>query len=481
MPQKYKISRQNTFFSENCKILCYFATQTMQKFMNHKILLLGAGRSASTLIKYLAENAKKYKWQVSVADKQKVLVQEKIKPYPNLKAFAFDMQNSQEAEKLIATNDVIISLLPPVLHASVARICLKKRKHLLTASYVSAEMLSLHQEAQEKGLIFLNEIGLDPGIDHLSAMQILDNIRAKKGKIIGFKSFTGGLIAPEYDTNPWQYKFTWNPQNVVLAGQGVAKYLENGQIKYIPYQQLFKRIEICKVEGYGIFEGYANRDSLSYQQAYGLQKVQTLLRGTLRKQGFCRAWDCFVQLGMTDNQTLLPTKNLTYAQFLATFLPSRNASLQTTFLETLQIPENQEQEILEKFEFLELFSQKPLEYPHKEATPAQILQFILEQKWRLEPQDKDMIVMQHIFDFEQAKIQKQIVSELVVIGENSLHTAMAKTVGLPLGIACKLVVEGKISERGVLLPLSKEIYEPILQELTEFGIRFQEKVIEKQN
>ncbi|PKQ64630.1 saccharopine dehydrogenase C-terminal domain-containing protein [Raineya orbicola] len=449
--------------------------------MNHKILLLGAGRSASTLIKYLAENAKKYKWQVSVADKQKVLVQEKIKPYPNLKAFAFDMQNSQEAEKLIATNDVIISLLPPVLHASVARICLKKRKHLLTASYVSAEMLSLHQEAQEKGLIFLNEIGLDPGIDHLSAMQILDNIRAKKGKIIGFKSFTGGLIAPEYDTNPWQYKFTWNPQNVVLAGQGVAKYLENGQIKYIPYQQLFKRIEICKVEGYGIFEGYANRDSLSYQQAYGLQKVQTLLRGTLRKQGFCRAWDCFVQLGMTDNQTLLPTKNLTYAQFLATFLPSRNASLQTTFLETLQIPENQEQEILEKFEFLELFSQKPLEYPHKEATPAQILQFILEQKWRLEPQDKDMIVMQHIFDFEQAKIQKQIVSELVVIGENSLHTAMAKTVGLPLGIACKLVVEGKISERGVLLPLSKEIYEPILQELTEFGIRFQEKVIEKQN
>lgn len=481
MPQKYKISRQNTFFSENCEILCYFARQTMQKFMNHKILLLGAGRSASTLIKYLAENAKKYKWQVSVADKQKVLVQEKIKPYPNLKAFAFDMQNSQEAEKLIATNDVIISLLPPVLHASVARICLKKRKHLLTASYVSAEMLSLHQEAQEKGLIFLNEIGLDPGIDHLSAMQILDNIRAKKGKIIGFKSFTGGLIAPEYDTNPWQYKFTWNPQNVVLAGQGVAKYLENGQIKYIPYQQLFKRIEICKVEGYGIFEGYANRDSLSYQQAYGLQKVQTLLRGTLRKQGFCRAWDCFVQLGMTDNQTLLPTKNLTYAQFLATFLPSRNASLQTTFLETLQIPENQEQEILEKFEFLELFSQKPLEYPHKEATPAQILQFILEQKWRLEPQDKDMIVMQHIFDFEQAKIQKQIVSELVVIGENSLHTAMAKTVGLPLGIACKLVVEGKISERGVLLPLSKEIYEPILQELTEFGIRFQEKVIEKQN
>lgn len=479
MPQKYKISRQNTFFSENCEILCYFAKQTMQKFMNPKILLLGAGRSASTLIKYLAENAQKYKWQISVADMQKALVQEKIKPYSHLNAFAFDIQNTQEAEKLIAANDVVISLLPPALHVSVARICLKKRKHLLTASYVSAEMFSLHQEAQEKDLIFLNEIGLDPGIDHLSAMQILDNIRAKKGKIIGFKSFTGGLIAPEYDTNPWHYKFTWNPQNVVLAGQGVARYLENGQIKYIPYQQLFKRLEICKVEGYGIFEGYANRDSLSYQEAYGLQKVQTLLRGTLRKQGFCKAWDCFVQLGMTDNQTLLPAQNLTYAQFLATFLPSRNASLQTIFLETLQILDNEEQEILEKFEYLEMFSPKLLNYPQKEATPAQILQFILEQKWRLEPQDKDMIVMQHIFDFEQGKSQKQIVSELVVIGENSLHTAMAKTVGLPLGIACKLIIEGKISSRGVLLPLHKEIYEPTLQELSELGIIFKEKLFEK--
>ncbi len=459
--------------------LCATLQSKQRKFMNHKILLLGAGRSASTLIRYLAENAQKYKWQVSVADMQKALVQEKIKPYSHLKAFAFDIENTQAAEKLIAANDVVISLLPPALHISAARICLKERKHLLTASYISAEMLSLHQEAQERDLIFLNEIGLDPGIDHLSAMQILDSIRAKKGKIIGFKSFTGGLIAPEYDTNPWHYKFTWNPQNVVLAGQGVAKYLENGQIKCIPYQQLFKRVEICKLEGYGIFEGYANRNSLSYREVYGLQKVQTLLRGTLRKQGFCKAWDCFVQLGMTDNQILLPTQNLTYAQFLATFLPSRNASLQTNFLETLQIAETDEQEILEKFEYLEMFEQKPLNYPQKEATPAQILQFILEQKWHLEPQDKDMIVMQHIFDFEQEEKQKQIVSELVVIGENSLHTAMAKTVGLPLGIACKLVLEKKITSRGVLLPLHKEIYVPILQELSEMNISFKERLFEK--
>lgn len=447
--------------------------------MTNKILLLGAGRSASTLIKYLAENALKYQWKVSVADLQKKLVEEKIKPYSHLKAFCFDVHNLNEAEKLIAEHDVVISLLPPALHIHVARICLQKRKHLLTASYISAEMQSLHQEAQSKDLIFLNEIGLDPGIDHLSAMQILDRIRGKKGKILGFKSFTGGLIAPENDNNPWHYKFTWNPQNVVLAGQGVAKYLENGQIKYIPYQQLFRRTEICEVEGYGIFEGYANRDSLSYQEAYGLQNVQTLLRGTLRKQGFCKAWHYLVMLGLTDNQTLLPTQNLTYAQFLAIFLPSRHASLQTNFLETLQIPENEEQEILEKFEFLELFSSKPLQYPQKEATPAQILQFILEEKWRLEPQDKDMIVMQHIIDFEQKNKLHQIISELVVIGEDNVQTAMAKTVGLPLGIACKLVLEGKIQQRGVILPLAKEIYEPILQELSEFGIRFREKVLEK--
>lgn len=442
-----------------------------------KILLLGAGRSATVLIKYLAENALKHQWQVSVADLQKKIVEEKTKPYPHLKAFTFDVENAQkDAEKLIAQNDIIISLLPPTLHILIAQICLKVGKHLLTASYVSPAMQPLHKEAQEKNLIFLNEIGFDPGIDHLSTMKAISHIRGQKGKVRLVKSFAGGLIAPESDNNPWHYKFTWNPQNVILAGQGVAKYLENGQLKYIPYQQLFKRIEICQVEGYGTFEAYANRNSLAYQEAYGLENVQTLLRGTLRRKGFCKAWDCLVQLGMTDNQTMLNTQNLTYAQFLSTFLPYKKASLQEIFLETLQIPQQEHEELLEKFEFLELFSNKPIAYPYKEATPAQVLQFILERKWFLEPTDKDMVVMQHIIEFDFAQETQQLVSELVVIGEDNFHTAMAKTVGLPLGIACKLILENKIVERGVLIPLSKEFYEPILQELEEYGIVFKERV-----
>jgi saccharopine dehydrogenase-like NADP-dependent oxidoreductase len=438
------------------------------------ILLLGAGRSASSLIRYLAENATNHQWNVSIADAQKELVLNKIKPYPHLKALAIDIADTQSSQKLIAEQDIIISLLPPALHTKVAHWCLELGKNLLTASYVSPEMQALHQAVKEKGLLFLNEIGLDPGIDHLSAMKIIDHIRQQGGKITSFKSFTGGLIAPESDNNPWNYKFTWNPQNVVLAGQGVAKYLDEGQIKYIPYQQLFKRIENFEVQGFGSFEGYANRDSLGYQQVYGLENIRTLLRGTLRKKGYCSAWDCFVQLGMTDNQTLLPTQKLTNKAFLETFLPAKNLSVQENFLDTLQIKPENRADILEKFNFLEFFEEKPITFPKEQATPAQILQHILEAKWVLAPEDKDMIVMQHIIEYESNHIQKRIISELVVLGEDSLHTAMARTVGLPLGIACKLVLEGKIKEKGVVVPISKEFYEPILEELASLGIVFRE-------
>jgi len=438
------------------------------------ILLLGAGRSASTLIRYLAENATQNEWNVSIADAQQELVLSKIKPYPQLKGLVLDINNSENTQKLIAEQDIVISLLPPALHIQIARWCLELGRNLLTASYVSPEMRAMHQAVKEKGLLFLNEIGLDPGIDHLSAMKILDRIRLQGGKILSFKSFTGGLIAPESDNNPWNYKFTWNPQNVVLAGQGVAKYLEEGQIKYIPYQQLFRRIETIEIAGFGTFEGYANRDSLSYQQIYGLENIQTLLRGTLRKQGYCSAWDCFVQLGMTDNSTLLPTKNLTHRKFLETFLPAKKAPLKEIFIETLAIKPEMQADILRKFDFLELFDEKPIHLPQAEATPAQILQHILEQKWVLAPDDKDMIVMQHIVDYELDSKVKRITSELVVIGEDNLHTAMAKTVGLPLAIACKLVLEGKIQAKGVVVPVSQEFYEPILAELEQLGITFRE-------
>jgi saccharopine dehydrogenase-like NADP-dependent oxidoreductase len=441
-----------------------------------KILVLGAGRSASSLIRYLAENAPKYTWKVSVADAQKELVLQKIQAYPHLTAYDFDVFEADKAKKLIEEHDIVISLIPPALHIHVARYCLELGKNMLTASYISKEMQELDAEVKKKDLIFLNEIGLDPGIDHLSAMKLLDHIRAEGGVIRAFKSFTGGLIAPESDNNPWHYKFTWNPQNVVLAGQGVAKYLENKQIKYIPYHQLFRRIEHFEVEDYGVFEGYANRDSLGYQRAYGLENIHTLLRGTLRKQNYCAAWDCFVQLGMTDNVTMMPTQNLTYRQFLKTFLPENtNETLENIFVNYLGIASEKKATILNQMAWLELFTDKNINYPKAEATPAQILQHILEQKWVLAPEDKDMIVMQHIINFEQAGDENEIIAELVVIGEDHIHTAMAKTVGLPLGIACKLILEGEFKQRGVLMPIYAEMYEPILKELEEYGVIFKER------
>lgn len=313
-----------------------------------KILLLGAGRSASTLIQYLAHKAAQYGWQLSVGDKALDLAASKVAGMPHCQALAFDIEEEAAATAHIAAHDLVISLLPPALHIAVAKICLNARKHLLTASYVSPEMQRFHAEAQQKDLLFLNEMGLDPGLDHMSAMQIIHQIQAEGGYIRSFKSYTGGLIAPESDNNPWGYKFTWNPQNVVLAGQGTARYLSEKQLKLIPYQQLFRRIEEVQIDDWGNFEGYANRDSLPYRELYGLAQVRTLLRGTLRKKGYCAAWDVFVQLGMTEAQVRIPTAHLSARAFLNTFLPYHpSLSVEEKLCDTLELPP--EGEVVQKW------------------------------------------------------------------------------------------------------------------------------------
>ncbi|QOI97332.1 MAG: saccharopine dehydrogenase NADP-binding domain-containing protein [Flammeovirgaceae bacterium] len=437
------------------------------------ILVLGAGRSSSALIAYLLEFARKSNNRVVVGDLSYELACEKVRDVEAGRAIAFNITDDRQSAEAIRTADVVISLLPPQLHPTVARHCLTHAKHLLTASYVSEEMQNLHDAATQKGLLFLNECGLDPGIDHMSAMEIIHRIKQTGGKLKSFESFTGGLVAPDTDPeNPWRYKFTWNPRNVVMAGQGTAKYLHNGIHKYIPYHQLFKRTTAIMVPGYGQFEGYANRNSLTYINAYGLDEIKTMLRGTLRYKGFCKAWDILVQLGCCDDTyTMKHAAGMTHADFIEAFLVDGSGPVQQRLVEHFGLhPDGDE---IKRLSWSGFFSDEKIGLT--EGTPAQITEHILNKKWKLNAADKDMIVMWHRFVYETGGKQHEIQSSLVVTGEDSVNTAMAKTVGLPLGMAARLLIEGKIKATGVQLPIRPEIYTPILKELKEYGIGFKEQ------
>jgi saccharopine dehydrogenase-like NADP-dependent oxidoreductase len=436
------------------------------------ILALGAGRSSVYLIDYLLKNATQNDWKVVVADLSLQLAKSKIKKHERAEAVAIDIRNEPELVKLVDRANIVVSLLPPAMHFEVAKVCLKLGKNLLTASYTSPELQKLDQDVKQKGLLFLNEMGLDPGIDHMSAMKLIDKLKSDGVKITSFKSYCGGLIAPESDTNPWYYKFTWNPKNIVLAGQGTAKYLEDGIFKYVPYHQLFKRIDTFYFNKLGEYKGYINRDSLKYQEAYGLESVNTLIRGTLRKSGFCKAWDIFVQLGMTDDTYEIAFKGrLTKKQFIKSFLPASTLPTRKNLAHYLNL--QLDDESLMKIGWLGFFEDEEIDiHP---TTPANILLKILEEKWRLEPEDKDLVVMQHQIAYQENGKEHMVISSLIETGIDQEKTAMAKTVGLPLGIACKLVLQNKISSKGVMIPTVKEIYEPVLEELKGFGIVFKEE------
>lgn len=436
-----------------------------------KILIIGAGRSASSLITYLLKNAVIYNWQVTVADNNLELAQSRIGKCSHAEAVLFDVNNPNEREAFIKSNDFVVSMLPANMHLSVAKDCLRLGRHLATASYVSNEMRELDKEAKQKNLFFLNECGLDPGIDHASAMKIINDLKSKGAEITSFKSYCGGLVAPESNDNPWGYKFSWNPRNVVLAGQSTAQYLENGKVKFIPYTRLFTQIDKINVEGYGVFDAYANRDSIGYKEPYGLHSVKTLLRGTLRQEGYCKAWNVFIKLGLTDDTSVIHHANeLSYSQLLDAFLPPGKQNVKDKLKQFIGF--GWDKDIEQKIEYLDLFSDKKITL--KEGTPAQLLQNLLEEKWKLKKGDKDMIVMQHIFDYELKGKHHQLTSSLVVTGDDEDHTAMAKTVGLPLGITVKNFLIGKFKLSGVQIPIIKEIYEPLLIELEEYNICFRE-------
>ncbi|MCT4562025.1 MAG: saccharopine dehydrogenase NADP-binding domain-containing protein [Crocinitomicaceae bacterium] len=439
------------------------------------VLVLGAGLSASSLLRYLLQHAEENDWFLHVVDQSLSLVQDKLGNSSFAKAYDFNALDSDIRREHIKTADLVISMLPARFHIDVAKDCVDLGVHLLTPSYISPEMKELDAAAKEKGILIMNEMGVDPGIDHMSAMKIIHEIEEKGGELTSFKSFCGGLIAPENDNNPLNYKFTWNPRNVVLAGQGGAScFIQNGEYKYIPYHRLFTRTEVMSVDGYGDFEGYANRDSLKYRSIYGLDDIPTIYRGTLRRPGYCEFWNALIQLGLTDDSYKMTNiKEMSPRKFLNAFLPyDKEKRVEEKLTLLLQNPI-----LYKKFEWLDFFNDD-IRFEKPEASPAEMLQEILVRKLTLDPDDKDMLVMHHEFEYTLGEKAYKVTSQMVNIGEDKTYTSMSNTVGLPLAICAKMILNDEIQERGVQMPIVPDIYMPILEELDELGISFVEKEVE---
>ncbi|MBV6440127.1 MAG: saccharopine dehydrogenase [Haliscomenobacteraceae bacterium CHB4] len=438
------------------------------------LLIIGAGRSATALINYILEQARQHDFFITLADADLELARKKINDHPKGRAIWLDASKTNDRRDVIGRHDVVVSLLPPQMHLEVAQDCISLGKHMVTASYVSKQVFRLGDEARQRALVFMNELGLDPGIDHMSAMQRIHKIKGQGGKINAFYSYTGGLVAPESDNNPWHYKFSWNPRNVVLAGQGTAQFLEDGKLKYIPYRRLFRQYRLVDIPNMGQWEVYANRDSLLYKDAYGLKDIKTLFRGTIRHRGFCDAWNALVRIGLTDATfPIVDSDQLTYHDLMEAFLGISQHTGSVKDRVAKMIEAEPDGEVMQKLEWLGLFSKRRIQV--KNATPALILENLLLEKWALEPDEKDMVIMQHVFEYEVQRKKRKLTSTLVMKGENGYETAMSRLVGLPLGIFVKLLMLDKISTTGVNIPTMPEVYEPVMQELEEYGVKFIEQ------
>jgi saccharopine dehydrogenase-like NADP-dependent oxidoreductase len=496
-----------------------------------KILLFGAGRSATVLIDYLLKEAEKETWRVIIVDADINLVKSKTGNSPYAEAASFDINDEARRKEFIADADIVISLLPPALHTMAAKTCVELNKNLLTASYMDEEIKKLKTEIEKKELLFLCEMGLDPGIDHMSAMKMIDEIHAAGGRIVSFKSHCGGLVAPESDDNPWRYKISWNARNVALAGKAGAHYKEKGKDVHVTYEKLFNPENGVEIPELGWLSYYPNRDSLSYMPLYGLEDAQTFIRTTLRYPDFIYGWNNVIELKLTDETPRYETDGRTLYEVFKEHMHTHgfgdwlNQKLSERFKETksmleslmklmeaekeaekegADIPENfmtadakghlQNIEVdevknrgvtymgakmheanltLKQLFFLGLDDQQTL-VNKGFCSPADILQFAMEKKLVLDKEDRDMIVMMHEIHYATGKNQQAISSTLIVKGDDNIRTAMAKTVGLPLGIAAKLILAGKIRMTGLHIPVKKEIYGPVLNELKEYGIQFHE-------
>ncbi|MDF2187872.1 saccharopine dehydrogenase C-terminal domain-containing protein [Paraflavitalea sp. CAU 1676] len=501
--------------------------------MKH-ILVLGAGKSATCLIDHLIRTVQAHQWELTVADSNLALARAKTTNAPRTEAIALAVEDPDARRYWIAKSDMVISLLPPALHILVAQDCVHLGRNLLTASYVDENMAALGPAIREKGLLFLCEMGLDPGIDHMSAMQLIDRIRQSGGRITSFKSHCGGLEDPGSDNNPWRYKISWNPRNVIMAGKSGAVFKEDGQVIDMPYASLFNPNRVVQVPGLEQLAWYPNRDSLSYMPIYGLEDTPTFIRTTLRYPEFCFGWKNLIDLKLTDETSFYETDGMTLQQFFREHFETHGFSewierqltarvAQTKqLLEKLQALLHAEQEVSEADrkalqEFMMInddgqlldvnlnqiktqaaaavagqmheanLSMKQLIYLGMDdnrtlinkgrCSAADVLQFAAEMKLALGRNDKDMVVMMHEIGFEtEAGLSNHITSTLVLSGEDTLRTAMAKTVGLPLAIAAELILLDKIQLRGLHIPILPELYDPVLEALRKQGIVFIEHI-----
>jgi saccharopine dehydrogenase-like NADP-dependent oxidoreductase len=437
------------------------------------ILVFGAGKSSSYLIKYLLDCSLKQFWQVTVADSNLNAALAKIGDHSFGRAVQLDIHEDLLRKRQIGQADLVISLLPPSLHFIVAKDCIELRKNLITASYLSEEIKSLHIDARNAGLLFMNEIGLDPGIDHMSAMKIIDEIERLGADISSFKSYCGGLVAPESDNNPWHYKISWNARNILNAGKSGAHFMDNGIEKKFDYSDLFNQYELIKVPSLGNLAAYANRDSLNYRNYYGLEQVKTMLRATFRYEEFCLGWNTIIQLGLTTEDMKFTDAGLTYYDWFMYATKAVEGNNPSDKIKN--ITPKEKDLVINLIDWLGLFNNDKINLAG-EMSSADILLQRMEEKWKIEDCDKDMVVMRHEFDYARKNIETHLSSTLIVKGEDKTYTAMAKTVGLPMAIFAKLLLTGKIKNLvGVQIPIMKEVYKPVLKELATFGIEFSEE------
>lgn len=442
------------------------------------ILVIGAGRTSTYLINYLLKQAKENQWFVTVADVDPELATTKVNGHPNGRGTWLDVLKPNDRRELMQRNDIIISMLPSNLHFRIAKDCIKLKKQLVTSAYVARTVYGLNPEIIDASLSFMSEMGLDPGVEQMSMMQKVNQIKEKGGKISSLRTYSGGLIAPECDDNPWHYKFSWHPRNVILAGQGTSQYLVKGRYKFIPYSRLFTQYRLVEIPGMGTLEAYANRDSLLYRDLYGLKNIPTLKSSTLHYPGFCDAWHALVRLGLTDDSyPILESENMTYREYIEAHLDvfrDSTASLKERTAQFLGLGPSSE--IIKRLEWLGLFDRRKIGIPS--ASPAKILQHLLEKKWNMKPKDKDMVVIQHVIKYKLKGKKMKSTSTMTLKGNNAENTAMAKFVGLPIGIFVKHIIKGNISETGVRIPIDKNVYTPVLEELEEYGIVFNEVIEE---